>query len=328
MSMPDEELFRLAKSNRLHNPRTLQQQVNRMMRDPRASEAMETFLGQWLGFESLGVSVIPDPRNFPEFDLPLQQAMKAETSLAFDTLLKDGGSLLQLLDSDETFLNDVLAMHYGIEGVEGSDMRRVKLTDRNRGGLLGMGSILTATSNPVRTNPVSRGKWVLETLLGNRIPEPPADAGILPENAGQVKGKTLREEFEMHRRNPSCVDCHEKIDPIGFGLENFDAIGRYREIENGKPIDSTGIMPDGVGFKGPVELKDYLLTEKQDQFIRNITERMLAFGLGRDLKHYDEAAIIKIIDALEKDHYNAKTLISEIVLSYPFQFQHPNPDHE
>ncbi|MCZ6675240.1 MAG: DUF1592 domain-containing protein [Verrucomicrobia bacterium] len=328
MSMPDEELFRLAKSNRLHKSRTLQSQVERMLADPRASEAMKTFLGQWLGFESLGVSVIPDPRTFPKFNRPLQEAMKAETLLTFNALLKNGGSLLRLLDSDETFLNDVLAMHYGIEGVEGSKMRLVKLTDRNRGGLLGMGSILTTTSNPVRTNPVSRGKWVLETLLGNRIPEPPADAGILPENAGQVKGQTLREEFEMHRRNPSCVDCHEKIDPIGFGLENFDAIGRYRDMENSVPIDSTGVMPDGASFNGPVELKDYLLAEKQDQFIRNITERMLAFALGRELKHYDEAAIIKIIDALEDDHYSAKSLISEVVLSYPFQFQRPNPDDE
>jgi hypothetical protein len=328
MSMPDEELLLLAKSNRLHRAQNLRKQVDRMLRDPRASEAMETFLGQWLGFESLGVSVIPDPRTFPKYDPPLQEAMKAETVLAFNRLIKDSGSLLQLLDSDETYLNDVLAMHYGIDGVEGSEMRLVKLTDRNRGGLLGMGSILTATSNPVRTNPVSRGKWVLETLLGNRIPEPPADAGILPENAGQVKGQTLREEFEMHRRNPSCVDCHEKIDPIGFGLENFDAIGRYRETENGKPIDSTGVMPDGVSFNGPMELKDYLLAEKQDQFIRNVCEKMLAFALGRELKHYDEAALIKIIDALEKSGYDARTLISEVVLSYPFQFQHPNPDNE
>ena len=328
MSMPDEELFQLARSNRLHRPKTLQQQVDRMLHDPRATETMGTFLGQWLGFESLGVSVIPDPRTFKDFDPPLQEAMKAETLLVFDTLIKEGGSLLELLDSDETYLNDVLALHYGIKDIEGSHMRPVHLTDRNRGGLLGMGSILTATSNPVRTNPVSRGKWVLETLLGNRIPEPPADAGILPENAGQVKGQTLREEFEMHRRNPSCVDCHEKIDPIGFGLENFDAIGRYRTMENGQAIDSTGIMPDGVSFNGPVELKDYLLENKQDEFIRNITERMLAFALGRELKYYDEATIIKIIVALENNNYDTKSLISEVVLSYPFQFQHPNPHNE
>ncbi len=328
MSMPDEELFELAKKKRLHQPRILKQQVDRMLKDPRASQSMETFLGQWLGFESLGVTVIPDPRAFKEFTPPVMAAMKAETVMMFESLIQDSGSLLQLLDSEETYLNDVLALHYGIPGIEGSEMRKVQLQDRNRGGLLGMASILTATSNPVRTNPVSRGKWVLETLLGSRIPEPPADAGILPENAGQVKGQTLREEFEEHRRNPSCVDCHEKIDPIGFGLENLDAIGRFRTQENGVAIDSSGVMPDGDAFSGPVELKDYMVAKKQDPFIRNVVERMLAYGLGRDLKHYDEAAILKIIAALEKDNYSARTLISEVALSYPFQFQHPNPEDE
>ena len=328
MSMPDEELFSLAKRKRLRQPKALRQQVERMLNDPRSAQSMETFLGQWLGFESLGVTVIPEPGIFKTFDPPLMEAMKAETVLSFESLVHSGGSLLQLLDSRQTYLNDVLAMHYGIEGIDGSEMRPVRLIDRNRGGLLGMASILTATSNPARTNPVSRGKWVLETLLGNRIPEPPADAGILPENAGQVEGQTLREEFEMHRRNPSCVDCHEKIDPIGFGLENFDAIGRFRTSENGVPIDSAGTMPDGVTFEGPVELKDYLIRERKDQFIRNIIERMLAYALGRELKHYDEAALKNIIDALGKSVYDAKTLITEVALSYPFQFQHPNPDNE
>ena len=328
MSMPDDELFDLARKKRLHRPAVLRQQVDRMLADPRATQSMETFLGQWLGYESLGITVIPDPRSFKAFTPPLMEAMKAETALMFESLVRENGSLLQLLDSEETYLNDVLAMHYGIEGVEGSDMRLVQLEDRSRGGLLGMGSILTATSNPVRTNPVSRGKWVLETLLGGRIPEAPADAGILPENAGQKKGQTLREEFEEHRRNPSCVDCHEKIDPIGFGLEKFDAIGRFRNKENGVAIDSSGVMPDGSSFEGPVQLKDYLMAEKQDAFIRNVVERMLAYGLGRDLKHYDEAAILKIIAALKENNYSARTLISEVALSYPFQYQHPNPEDD
>jgi hypothetical protein len=299
-----------------------------MLQDPRSDGAMETFLGQWLGFESLGESVQPDPKAFPEFTPALNKAMKEEAYLAFDALLKGQGSLLALLDSKESFLNEVLAKHYGIDGVSGNEMRKVELNDSNRGGLLGMGSVLTATSSPMRTSPVNRGKWVLETLLGNRIPEPPADAGILPENAGQIEGKTLREEFEMHRNNPSCMDCHEKIDPIGFGLENFDAIGRFRTTENGQPIDTSGVMPGGVSFKGSAELKGYILNERRDQFARNISERMLAFALGRELKHFDEAAIIKIIDALEKDDYSGKTLIEEVVLSYPFRYQHPNPDHE
>lgn len=328
MTMPDDTLFDLAERGRLHQPRILKQQVKRMLEDPRAFEAMATFAGQWLGIENLGATIVPDPRTFAEFTPPLSRAMKDETFLTFEALIKENGSLLNLLDSRESFLNDVLAEHYGIEGVEGGEMRRVALTNPHRGGLLGMASILTATSNPGRTNPVSRGKWVLETLLGGRIPEPPADAGILPENAGRVNGRTLREEFEMHRRNPNCVDCHEKIDPIGFGLENFDAIGRYRESENGVPIDSQGTMPDGVSFTGPIELKHYLLQEKQDAFIRNITEKMLAFALGRKLRYYDEAAIVKIIDNLARDNYSASTLITEVVLSYPFHYQHPNPNHD
>jgi hypothetical protein len=327
-TMPDEELFKLAKAKRLSRPGVLKRQIDRMLNDSRAHSTMETFLGQWLGYDALGKTVFPDQRKFGEFTPVLNRAMKEETFLAFMATFQEGGSLLDLLDSDKTYLNEVLAKHYGIEGVVGNDMRLVKLDEPYRGGLLGMGSVLTATSNPIRTNPVSRGKWVLETLLGNRIPEPPADAGILPETAGQIKGQTLREEFEMHRRNPSCVDCHEKIDPIGFGLENFDAIGRFRTEENGVRLDSSGVMPDGTVFEGPAELKAYIIKERKDLFIRTVTEKLLAYGLGRDLKHYDEGAIIKIIDALEKSGYNTKTLISEIVLSYPFQNQHPNPDDE
>ncbi len=327
-TMPDEELFHLAKSKQLRKPTVLEQQVERMLRDSRASVAMEGFLGQWLGYESLGETVFPDRRKFPEFDSVLNHAMKQETILAFQATLEEGGSLLDLLDSRETFLNEPLALHYGIEGVKGSDMRRVALSNRERGGLLGMGSILTATSSPMRTSPVNRGKWVLETLLGSRIPEPPADAGILPENAGQVKGQTLREEFEMHRRNPSCVDCHEKIDPIGFGLENFDAVGRFRTTENGVSVDSSGTMPGGISFSGPVELKEYIVNEQKDPFIRNVTEKMLAFALGRELKHYDEGPVLNIIDALEESQYSTRTLIKEVVLSYPFQNQHPNPNDE
>jgi len=280
------------------------------------------------GSEALGNTVVPDRRTFPEFTPSINRAMKDEVYLTFDHLVATNGSVLELLDSTETFLDQGLAEHYGIEGVAGPEMRRVSLDDPNRGGLLGMGSILTATSNPARTNSVSRGKWVLETLLGSRIPEPPADAGILPENAGRVKGKTLREEFEMHRRNPSCIDCHEKIDPIGFGLENFDGIGRFRESENGKPIDNSGRLPDGTSFTGPAELKQYILSSKKDDFVRTLCEKMLAFALGRDLHHYDEAAIIKLVAAMEKKQYGIRTLFEEVALSFPFRYQHPNPEHE
>ena len=299
-----------------------------MLEDPRARLTTNTFLGQWLGFEALGITVVPDRRTYEGFTPALNRAMKDEVYLSFNHLVETNGSALELLDSAETFLDEGLAKHYGVKGVTGPEMRRVSLDDPNRGGLLGMGSILTATSNPARTNPVSRGKWVLETLLGSRIPEPPADAGILPENAGRVKGKTLREEFEMHRRNPSCIDCHEKIDPIGFGLENFDGIGRYRESENGKPIDSSGRLPDGTTFTGPAELKQYIVSSKKDEFVRTLSEKMLAFALGRDLQHYDEAAIIKLVAAMGEKQYGVRTLIEEVALSHPFRYQHPNPEHE
>ena len=328
MSMPDDELFQLAERKRLRKPKALRQQVRRMLEDPRARSTTNAFLGQWLGFEAVGITVIPDRRTYQGFTPALTRAMKDEVYLAFNHLVETNGSALELLDSTQTYLDEGLAKHYGIKGIIGPEMRRVSLNDPNRGGLLGMGSILTATSNPARTNPVSRGKWVLETLLGSRIPEPPADAGILPENAGRVKGKTLREEFEMHRRNPSCIDCHEKIDPIGFGLENFDGIGRYRESENGKPIDSSGRLPDGTTFTGPAELKRYILFSKKDDFVRTLSEKMLAFALGRDLQHYDEAAIMKLVAAMEKKQYGVRTLIEEVALSHPFRYQHPNPEHE
>lgn len=186
-----------------------------------------------------------------------------------------------------------------------------------------MGSVLTATSSPTRTAPVSRGKWVLETLLGDRIPDPPPDAGELEPNAGRVKGRTLRAELEQHRSNPSCAGCHNKIDPIGFGLESFDAVGRFRTKENGQPIDSSGSI-GGKSFNGPAELKDYLLSERKDEFVRNVTEKSLAFALGRVLQFYDEGPVREILATLEKQGFGAGRLIEEIVLSYPFQ--HQNPD--
>ena len=321
-SMPDNELFRLARTGTLGDPEVLRSQVQRMLQDPKAKAFAEAFSGQWLGFASVGVSVIPDEKRFPQFDAQLAEAMKAETVLGFSRLIRENRSLLELLDSKVTFLNERLARHYGIKDVSGEALRLVKLQNRNRGGLLGMASVLTATSSSTRTAPVSRGKWVLETILGNRIPDPPPDAGELEPNAGQVKGRTLRQELEQHRSNPECSSCHNRIDPIGFGLENFDAIGRYRTSENGRKIDSSGSI-EGQIFSGPVELKDYLLAERKDEFVRNVTEKMLAFALGRVLQFYDEGPVREIISALEKEGQGAGRLIEEIVLSYPFQYQNP-----
>ncbi len=325
MTMPDDALMQAAASGGLHEPQTLNAQVDRMLADPRARAFVASFLGQWLGFSSLGSSVVPDAKKFPQFTPELCEAMKQETVLAFESLMRDGGSVLELVDSRHTWLNETLARHYEIEGVEGDEMRRVALNDPNRGGLLGMASVLTATSSPTRTNPVIRGKWVLETLLGETIPEPPADAGTLDPEAGEARGKSLREELLVHRRNPSCATCHNKLDPIGFGLENFDAIGRFRTEEAGNAVDSEGRLPGGAMFHGAAELKDVLLAERRDAFVRNLVERLLSFALGRQLKLYDESAIKTICEALERDEFSARSLIQQVVLSYPFQYQNNKP---
>ncbi len=321
MSMPDDTLSSLAAEGRLHEPAVLAAQVERMLADPRSRAFASAFMGQWLGFEALGRTIQPDESRFPEFTPELCESMKQETILAFESLFRRGGSLLELLDGRETWLNESLARHYGIEGVRGKELRSVKLDDPNRGGLLGMASILTVTSGPTRTSPVVRGKWVLETLLGEKVPEPPADAGTLDAEAGESRGKTLREELALHRRNVNCASCHSKIDPIGFGLENFDAIGRFRAQEAGRPVDNTGELPGGETFRGPAELKQVLVKGRHTQFVRNVTERLLSFALGRKLELYDEPALAKITAAVENDGRRATTLVQQIVLSYPFQYQ-------
>jgi hypothetical protein len=321
MSMPDDTLFALAAAGRLHEPEVLSEQVDRMLADPRAHACAAAFMGQWLGFDSLGRTIQPDETRFPEFTPELCEAMKQETVLAFESVLRRGVSLMELLDGRETWLNEILAKHYGISAVQGREFRPVRLEDPNRGGLLGMASVLTVTSGPTRTSPVVRGKWVLETLLGEKIPDPPPDAGGLDPDAGEDRGKTLREELFQHRRNATCASCHNKIDPIGFGLENFDAIGRFRTQEAGRPVDNTGELPGGETFRGPVELRRLLVSERQVQFVRNITERLLSFALGRKLELFDEPALAAITAAVEKDGLRSTTLVKQIVMSYPFQYQ-------
>ena len=326
MSMPDDALMELAIAGKLSDEATLKRQVRRMIADPRARAFAETFTGQWLDFDTLGKSVMPDPDRFPQFTVELNQAMKLEVILTFEDMLRGEGNLLGLIDSDSTYLNQTLARHYGVRSVLGDEMRRVKLKDPNRGGLLGMGAVLTATSSPTRTSPVMRGKWVLETLLGLSAGDPPADAGALPGNAGQKKGLTLREEFIRHRRDPTCAACHDKIDPIGFALENFDAIGRFRRRENGVAIDATGTLDEGITFEGPAELKAYLMEHRKDSFLKNVTERMLGFALGRQLKYYDTPTIEAITRAVAEDDYSAATLVEAVVLSYPFGHQNNRPE--
>jgi len=327
MTMPDHKLFALADAGELSKPKVLRGQVRRMLKDPRSRSMVETFLGQWLGFSILGETHVPDARAFRrEYDDDLGWAMREEPVLVFKRMIAENRSLDQLLDSRETFVNKDLADHYGIPDIPEVGYHLVSLDDPNRGGLLGMGAILTTTSTPVRTSPVIRGTWVLETLLGEEIPTPPADAGTLPANAG--KGNlTLREELAQHRDREDCAGCHDKIDPLGFGLENFDAIGRWRDVdEKKKPIDASGEVPGGASFNGPAELRDYLLKNRREEFLRHMTEQMLGFALGRELQLYDEPVIEDILAALEQKHYGAAELIQQVVGSYAFQHQAPSAE--
>jgi hypothetical protein len=317
MTMPDNELFAVAAKGELSQPPVLRQQVRRMLKDPRSSNFTKSFIEQWLEISAIGKTIGPDPKKYPEFDTQLQQAALQEPALYFDYLIREDQSLLKLIDSQETFLNKTLAALYEVDGIEHDQMKLVRLQSGQRGGLLGMSSVLTATSLPLRTSPVIRGKWVLETLLGDELPPPPPDAGTLPDNAGDVKGKTLREQFEQHRNDAACRSCHQRIDPIGFGLENFDAIGRFRQMQGGKPIDNSGELPDGTKFAGANELKQILLGE-QDKFARNLSERMLSFALGRQLQYFDEGPIQHLTSTLQENQFAPQIWIEEIVLTYPF----------
>jgi len=298
----------------------LARQVRRMMQDPRSDAFVEQFFSLWLGYSELARNGGADRKTFPVWNESLRDAMLAESKLYFTSLLREDQSLLKLLDSDYTYLNEELARHYGISGVLGREMRRVDLKDRNRGGLIGMGSVLTATSLPVRTSPIVRGKWLLEVMLGEKLPPPPANAGDLPEPTKETASMTLRQRFEMHRKSPQCASCHNRIDPLGYGLENFDAVGAWREKDNGQPVDSVGVLRSGERFSGPAELKSVLLARKE-QFARTLAEKMLRFALGRDLYYYDEPVTEKIAGALTSAGWRPSALLSAVVQSYPFQYQ-------
>ena len=251
--------------------------------------------------------------------------MTAEATLLFDRILREDRSLLELLDANYTHLNEELAKHYGIRGVVGREMRRVDLKNKRRGGILGLGAVLTATSLPNRTSPVVRGKWVLETMFGEELPPPLPDAGELPEPGKSTEGMTLRQVFEMHRSEERCAVCHERIDPIGFGLENFDGIGRWRETDNDQPVDARGTLPGGETFEGPVELKAILL-DRKEEFARMVSAQTLKFALGRDLEYFDEPAVQEITQAVIGSDYSAQALISATVKSYPFRYRRGVPE--
>lgn len=313
-TMPDDELTALAAKGGLR--KNLAAQLQRMVKDQKSASFVQNFAGQWLLLRNLP-NVSPDAKVFPTFDPELRSAMARETELFFQALLREDRSILDFIDADFSFINERLAKHYGIEGVKGKGFQRVKLP-ANRGGILTHASILTVTSNPGRTSPVKRGKWVLEQILNSPPPPPPPDVPDLSEEK-QLMG-SLRKVMEMHRENAVCASCHNRMDPIGFAFENFDAIGAWRDKDGKFAIDPSGVLPDGRTFQGPAELK-LILKEKKEMFGRCLAEKMLTYGLGRGLEYYDKCALDKIVAALNKNNYRFSTLLLEVVQSEPFQMR-------
>jgi len=321
-SMPDEELFEAAERGDLFEPDVLEQQVRRMLRDPKAKALAKNFAGQWLELRNLEL-VAPDPKRYPSFDDSLREAMRRETELFFEHILREDRSVVELLDAGYTFLNERLARHYGIEGVEGGEFRRVELESGRRGGVITHASVLTVSSYPTRTSPVLRGKWLLDNILGAPPPPPPPGIPELDEEQIGITG-TLREQLEQHRANPNCAVCHERMDALGFGLENYDPIGAWRTQQGKFPVDSSGKLPGGRSFDGPAGLKRLLVEDKQD-FARRLTEKMLIYALGRGLESYDKPVVEKIMRRLAAAGYRFSQLILEIVQSPPFQMRRAEP---
>ena len=320
-SIPDEELLELAEQGKLADPGVLERQAARMLADPRAIALVHNFAGQWLYLRNMQL-VMPDPETFPEFDDNLREAFARETEQFLVSQLREDRSVLDLLEADYTFLNERLARHYGIPGVYGSRFRRVELPEAGRRGLLGHGSVLTVTSYATRTSPVLRGKWLLENLLGAPPPPPPPDIPALREIGEEgVAPSSVRERMELHRRNPVCASCHAQMDPLGFALENFDAIGRWRETgEGGTPIDATAELPDGTTISGPAGLAR-VFVEQPDRFASTVVEKLLTYATGRGVEYYDAPVVRAIVRAAAAHDYRWSSLISGVVTSAPFQMR-------
>jgi hypothetical protein len=316
---PDAELSALADKGELHTPKTLRSQAKRLLLHPRARALFDGFGAQWLRVNDLERQVF-DPKLFPEMTPALREAMMSEARLFFESLVHKNDRTIRFVDSDYTFLNEPLAELYGLgSSVKGPRMRRVKLENPNRGGILGMPATLAATSFPTRTSPVRRGVWVLEQLLGEHVPPPPPDIPALDaQEPKRVEGLTLRQRTELHTKNPVCANCHRTLDPIGFGLENFDAVGRWRDRnESGIAIDSAGKLPTGAAFSNPAELKR-LLAGRESDLARNLTERFMAYALGRPLEGYDEVVIDQLMARIAADEYRVRTILTEVIASYLF----------
>ena len=318
-SIPDEELLSEASAGRLKNPAVLEKQTRRMLADPKAQALVDNFASQWLHLRNVR-NVQPHADDFPDFDDNLRRAFQRETELLFESVMREDRSVVDLLRADYTFVNERLARHYGIANVYGSQFRRVPVTSEARKGLLGHGSILTLTSHATRTSPVVRGKWVLENILGTPPPPPPPDVPTLRENEKGQKPKTMREQLAEHRANPACASCHKIMDPIGFALENFDAVGAWRTEDAGTPIDTSGELTDGTHIDGVVALRKALLS-RPELFAGTMTEKLLVYALGRGLDHHDMPVVRTILRVTAAKDYTFSSLILGVVNSVPFQMR-------
>jgi hypothetical protein len=316
-STPDEELLGLAASGKLHEDAVLQQQVRRMLADSKTQSLVDNFFTQWLNLRLLD-GVAPDPLVYPKFDADLKAAMRRETELFAAAIIREDRSVLDFLGGRFSYLNERLAKHYGIDGVEGSEFQRVNFADNRRTGVLTQASVLTLTSNPGRTSPVKRGKWMLENILGSPPPDPPPDAPDLDAVQKAKPDASLRQQLEIHRENPVCASCHKVMDQLGFGLENFDAIGQWRDKDGKFKIDASGELPGGAKFNGPLALAK-VLDKRRGEFVRCLSEKMLTFALGRELAVQDRCAVDKIVEQVEEKDFRFSALVDAIVTSDAFR---------
>jgi len=326
-SLPDDELLALAERGELDDARVIERQVKRMLADPRAAALVTNFAQQWLDVRGIR-EIVPDPVLFPEYNPDLGEAFAEELTLFLGSVMLEDKSVLELLSAKHTYLNERLALHYGVPGVRGDTFRRVELADENRWGLFGKGGILLATSYPNRTAPVLRGAWILEAITGTPPAAPPPNVEAFPETQEGEQPKTVRERLEMHRSNPTCNGCHGVMDPLGFALENFDAIGAWRvkDREAGEAIDSSGQLADGTVLNGPVDLRNALL-EDPTQFVQTLTEKLMIYALGRSVEHYDMPAVRRIVRDAARDDYRFSAILAGIAQSEPFRFSRaPGPD--
>ncbi|MDQ2841727.1 MAG: DUF1592 domain-containing protein [Acidobacteriota bacterium] len=315
-SMPDENLLQVAAERHLHDPSVLNAQVKRMLQDPKSDALVDNFAGQWLELRNLD-SIQPDPDEFPAFNAQLRRAMYTESELFVQSIVRGDRSIIDFLDGKYTFVNERLAKFYGIPGVTGNQFRRVSLDGTERSGVLTQASVLTVTSYPTRTSPVLRGKWILENVLNAPPPPPPPGVGSIDAKGGPLAG-TMRQQMEKHRADPMCASCHKRMDPLGFALENYNAIGQWRTHDAGQQIDASGMLPDGKAFNGSAELKT-ILAANRDTFAECLTEKLTIYALGRGLEAYDRRAVKNIVTNLSANDYRFSALISGIVNSVPFQ---------